>query len=205
MMTPLFVVRRIIRSRGHAGFSLQNLMANIPLFQDFRNRLMCSYVSDTIFSRSFFLLFIFFLLFSHLFSFYLFISHAMHPSRPVSSQLPPPHPVLLHFPSEKSTLPRDSHWAWHNKLQQDCIIAVELQLKTLWVKRVHLPWLKCESTSQSMRTDCPLQRRRSCLCRTRAAQEPVPTRVIKPPFPPHFSVQGTAAVFDKKKPKISNF
>lgn len=47
-MTPLFVVRRIICSCGHAGFSLQNLMANMPLFQEFSNRLMCSYVSGTI-------------------------------------------------------------------------------------------------------------------------------------------------------------
>lgn len=37
------------------------------------------------------------------------------------------------------------------------------------------------------------------------AQEPIPTRVIKPPFPPHFSAWGMAAVFDIKKPKVSNF
>ncbi|EGW13962.1 hypothetical protein I79_018072 [Cricetulus griseus] len=56
-----------------------------------------------------------------------------------------------------------------------------------------------------MSPDYPLQRDSACAGMS-AAQEPVPTSVLKlPSFSPHFSALGMAVVIGINKPKISNF
>lgn len=197
-MTPLFVVRRIVCSRGHAGFSLQNLMANIPLFQDFSNRLVCNYGSDTIWDLFPFTYSSFFFLFIHL---------SCNTSIPTS------------FLSAPSSLIQGSSISLQKRA---CFpgIATERGI-TRCSKTVCASSLLSDKDSVSQKSASPLIKVRInttsyahwlspaekmvLSMQDEGAQEPVPTCVIKPPFPPHFSVRGTAAVFDIKKPKISNF
>lgn len=159
-MTPLFVVRRIICSRGHAGFSHQNLMANIPLFQDFNNRLVCNYVSDTIWDLFPFIYASFFFLFIHLScntsiqTGFLSAPSSLIQGSSISLQKRACFPGLATEHGITRCSKTLHHHCW-------TIIKDSVSQKSA------SPWLKYKSTPQSMRTDCPLQRRWCCLCRMR--------------------------------------
>lgn len=162
-MISLFVVRRIIRSCGLAGFSLQNLMANIPLFRDFGKSLMCSYVSDTIWD-----------LFPFIYSSFSFMQY-IHPDQfPLSS----PTPIQCSSISlqERARFPgiATEHGITRcSKTMHHCCWTI---IKDTMSQKSASPLIKVRIDTTIYAYWLSPAEKWCCLCRMRAAQEPVPTR-----------------------------